>query len=268
MLLGLGQRNRLAQRIARADEQPQLQLEIHARARPVERRGGARRAALAHGPVELLPADAHAGRAAMVGNRQPLEVVGQGIVRPRQPADVARVVNGGVEVGVVGNPAGQAHFRGRLRQQAGLQRRRRQAVGAQQVEQRVAQRAPGRAAQRKEVVQHAAAAGARRVQGQALQRGGLTQRRQVQDLVANRHAAAKGFAAAGAAEYAERQVLDREIGAGLVGRGQPAARLAVVGAVQFHVPSVLTPSPSARRQISPRRGSSQPRRRESCAGSS
>jgi hypothetical protein len=58
--------------------------------------------------------------------------------------------------------------------------------------------------------------------------GGL----QVEHLVADGDADAEGFAAARGAEAAERQVLDREVGAGFVGRGDPAAQLRVMGGVQ------------------------------------
>jgi hypothetical protein len=51
---------------------------------------------------------------------------------------------------------------------------------------------------------------------------------QVQHLVADGHADAPGLVAALASEAAERQVLDRKVGVGRVGRIDPAAQARVV----------------------------------------
>src|SRR5205085_7914662 len=65
---------------------------------------------------------------------------------------------------------------------------------------------------------------------EAIQRrsGAHGKRREVEDLIADRHAAARRLGLAAALEYSERQVLQREIGAGLVRRINPAARVGVV----------------------------------------
>jgi hypothetical protein len=54
---------------------------------------------------------------------------------------------------------------------------------------------------------------------------------QVEDAVADRHADA-WRRVAGSVEAAERQVLDREVAARLVGRGDPAAQQGIVGGVE------------------------------------
>ncbi|GAC1453627.1 MAG: hypothetical protein PVSMB6_08320 [Steroidobacteraceae bacterium] len=56
-------------------------------------------------------------------------------------------------------------------------------------------------------------------------------RREVEHLGADRHAAAKGLAAAGAAKRGKREILDREVATGFIGGTDPAAKLRIVRAV-------------------------------------
>ena len=91
-----------------------------------------------------------------------------------------------------------------------------------------------------------AAQAASACRGLARERRQRLQRAQVQHLVADRHAAAERLAAAGAAEDGERQVLDREVRAGRVGRCHPAAQRGVVRGVEARH--------AARRSVSARGG--------------
>jgi hypothetical protein len=169
----------------------------------------------------------------MVGNRDPLEVGGQRIIRPGDAADIAGMVDRGVEIGVVADARRQAKAGSGLRHQAGPQLGLLLGTGGvqQQCEQRMAQAAPGIRAQEHEGVQRVLrrhlAMGARH----ALQQGSRGQRRQVDDLVANGHAAAQRVLVGPVAELGKRKVLDRELGVA-VGRGQPAAGRRVVGVVE------------------------------------
>jgi hypothetical protein len=170
----------------------------------------------------------------MVGNRHPLEVRRQRGIRPGDAPDIAGMVDRGVEVGVVADARRQAVAGSGLRHQAGAQLGLLLGTGGvqQQCEQRMAQAAPGIRAQEHEGVQRVLrrhlAMGARH----ALQQGSPGgQRRQIDDLVANGHAAAQRVLVGPVAELGKRQVLDRELGVA-VGRGQPAAGRRVVGVVE------------------------------------
>ena len=296
MLFSVRQRDRLALGIARADVDAQLQLVIEPAAGAVDRRRSAWRHALSHGAAKLLPADAYAGRAAVVRNRHPLEVGRQRVVRTGQLADAAGMVDGRVEIRVVADAAGQGVFHRSLWHQALAQRVHARAGGRalQQGKQRMAQRAPGGWPHRHEIVERVLGAGPGCIGGQAAQRAGLAQRSKINHLVANGNATTNGFGGARctrrASEYRKRQVLDRKVAAVEVGAGEPAAGGAVVGGVQGHglvhreegfemgfqragqnpqqrLCSV-TRTPSARHRRSPRRGSSRPRRRGFCGESS
>ncbi len=172
----------------------------------------------------------------MVRDRQPLEVGRERVVRPDHAAHVARVVDGGVEVGVVTNARGHAVFGFGLRHEARAQRVHARAAraGLEQVEQRVAQRAPGGRAHGQKFIEGVARAGIHRLCRRARHRVVARNGRQVDHLVANGHASAKRFAGCLASEHAEGQVLDREVGARCVGGFQPAAGAGVVRVVEFH----------------------------------
>mmetsp|Transcript_4941 Transcript_4941/g.17802 ORF Transcript_4941/g.17802 Transcript_4941/m.17802 type:complete len:315 (+) Transcript_4941:3963-4907(+) len=210
MLVGLVDGEGLAQRIAGPDEQAQLQLAVDAGAGLEHRCVGIRRLDLALGPAQLGSADDDGAAAAVVADGHPLVVGQQRVVRAKQAADGTGMVDAGVEVGVVADVAGQRELGLGLGQEL-LHR------GAlfERVEQPVAQCAA-----------LAAGAGHQRVEvGDAP--GG-----QVEDLVADADADTPGLQRAGTAEAAERQVLQREVGGRVVGRGHPGTGGGVVGMVK------------------------------------
>lgn len=96
----------------------------------------------------------------------------------------------------------------------------------------MAQRAPGWAAQRHQVVERGLRAGLRGLQRRAAQHAGIAQLRQVQCLVADGDAATEHLLRAPAPEDRERQVLDGEVAARGVGGSQPAACRGVMGVVE------------------------------------
>jgi hypothetical protein len=133
----------------------------------------------------------------------------------------------------------------------------------QQCEQAVAQRLPGLRAHREKVVQHRLRAGRRSLGSQALQAGAVAHSSEVDELVADRDATAEGFVRTPTAEHRERQVLDREVAAGRVRRGEPTAARGVVGVVEWCGHMGIFRRPRACRRRSPRLASGLPRRRGS-----
>ncbi len=83
--------------------------------------------------------------------------------------------------------------------------------------------------------------------GEPVQRraGAHAERGEIQDLVADRHAAARRLLVAFALEDAERQVLDRKIAAGLMRRLDPALERRVVRVVEPHFCARLKPDQTA-----------------------
>ena len=170
----------------------------------------------------------------MVGNRQPLKVRREGRVRPGDAPDIACMVDGRVKVGVIANPGGHGvfnltHLDKTASQRVGLRRR---CPDFKQGEQTVAKGLPCKWPHRKKFVQRCLRTGPGGEQSQTGQRVAVAQAGQVNDLVANCHAATKGLALCDSAEDGEGQVLNREIAVGCIGRLDPALGGRVVGVVQ------------------------------------
>jgi hypothetical protein len=221
--LGLGHVQRHARRVGRAHEQAQLQLVVEA-ARWREDRRVALAPDLSPRPRKTLAARADGRTAPVVPDRHPLVVGQQRVVGPEQLAHRGGVMDARVEVGVVADVARQRHLGLVLRhqQRAGLgmpQRRGARGRGRQALEQRVAQSDARRATVRHEAVQ---VAQRQRAQQHGDLRVELTQRVEVEHLVADGHAHPQRVLRAGTAEPADREVLDREVGVRRVGRHHPA----------------------------------------------
>jgi len=241
VVFGLGDRNGVAHGVARTDEDAQLQLDVHALAGGQHRCLGIGCLELALGAREGLARDADGGGPAVVADGHPLVVGHERVVGAEQAADVGGVVHRGVEVGVVANLRRHGELGLALRHQAGLQRGLFGRAFAQGARERQAQGAPGAGAQGHQGVELVLRAGLQGLAGLAAEQAGGGQGAQVDDLVANGHAAAESLLAAGAAEGGEGQVLDGEVAACGVGRGQPAAQGRVVGLVEHgHVGRVLS----------------------------
>ena len=142
------------------------------------------------------------------------------------------MVHRGIKVGVVTNLCRHRVFDFGLGHQTALQLRLLGRANAQAVRQRAPQRAPVARPQRHQRIQPRLGAGMHRQFGFCHQNAGASQRRQVDNLVANGHTAATGFDRIAAPEHRERQVLDRKIAARLVRRSEPAAQRRIVGFVQ------------------------------------
>ncbi len=218
MLFGLADGNRLAERIAAADEEAQLQLVVEPLRRAEAGLGRIRCLGLPLGALEDLAAHADRRRTAVIADGHPLVVGHQRLVGAEQLADGGGVVNAGVEVGVVADAAGHGELGPGLRQQ------RLRPCGLFAAAFRKARR-DGRA--KCLAVFHAGV-------HQRVHVVGIDQacRLQVEHLVADGHPDAKSLAAARRAKAAEGQVLDRKVAAGFIGRGNPAAQLRVMGGVE------------------------------------
>jgi hypothetical protein len=232
MVLGRVDADRLAERVAGADEDAQFQFVVQALRGAEDRRLGPRRAHLAQRAMEAGAADGDRRRAAVVADRQPLEIGQHGRVGLEQAARVQCVIGGREEVGVVADVGGQRMGRFTLGQQAVVQ-----PIGlghrvAQQARQRQPQGRPrGRPLGHQRVQRRAAGLLGRFLRGAAkgAARDGC---RQVQDHVADGHAHAPRLGASYTAEDAVWQVLDREVAARVVGGCHPAAQGGIVGLVE------------------------------------
>ena len=232
VVFGLGHRHRLALRVGGADVDRHFQLVVEPLA-GAEARGavGARHAQLRHRPRELLARDADRRAAPVVADGHPLVVGQQRVVGAEHLADGGGVEDAGVEVGVVADAGGHRVFGLGLRHQGGLPGGLAGGARAQAVRQRLAQRHAGRAAPGHQRVEAAVLGAGQCGGGLAGELPRLHQRQQVDDLVADGRAGPERLGAAGAAEDAQRQVLDRKVGAVGVGAGHPALQGGVVGAV-------------------------------------
>ncbi len=106
MLARFSDRDRLSELIALADPDAELQLIIEPAAWPIFRSIRVRRFALAAGADHGLARGAHRTRPAVIADRHIFVVRKQRIVGPELLADVGRVMNADVEIGVVADEAG------------------------------------------------------------------------------------------------------------------------------------------------------------------
>ena len=169
----------------------------------------------------------------MVADRHPLVVRQQRVVGAQHLPDVRGVEDRGVEVAVVADLRRQEHLDVGLAQQhlrrVGA-RGDEAALGAQQVAEPVPQRPAHPWLEGHEGVEARPAAAVLDVGRHPAQEPPLGAGGEIEDLVADRAADPRRPRAA-ATEDAERQVLDGEVGGGVVRRLDPAAQRRVVRAV-------------------------------------
>ena len=227
MGVGLGDVDRLPERVARPDPDAEFELEIEARARAKARSVGVGRLALPARAADLGAGDPHRRGAAVITDRHMLVVRQQRLIGAELLADGFGVMDAGIEIGVVADPRRQVQ-----RAVDGVAQRAVDAavgVGVQQCEQRPAQRAAWDRPQRQQRVKRRADrgfGGAQRVALEQVERGA-----EIDDLVADRDPAA-WRAAVG--ENAERQVLQRKLGMP-IGAGDTAGGGGGVGLVEDHM---------------------------------
>ena len=167
----------------------------------------------------------------MIANRHPFVIGQQRIVGTKQTSDCSRVMDRGIEIGVIADARRQRVLRLGLRQQTRCQCRPLCRARSQDTRQRQAQRRPGLRPGRHEFVQNRMGSGhsrscGSRSHGSDAECTGFQRRCQIQNLIPDRDAATKRLGAAGASELGQRQVLYREIRSGSVGGSDPAVAVA------------------------------------------
>ena len=229
LLRRLRNRHRLSQRIARPDDEAQLEFEIQPLAGTEHRRRCVRRVGLSTG----LPTWTYHRRAAhhdrrgtpVVADRHPVVIRQQRVVRPEHPARVLRVVDAGVEVAVVADRDRQEQFRLFHRHQV-----LREFLPVLRIRQHIREEFPDRFP-----------GGAPGCGKNVERRPGIQPHRgEVENLVTDRHAAARAFLGSFPPENSERKVLDRKIAGRVVGALDPALQLWIVSLV--HLNFFLNPS--------------------------
>ena len=246
MILGVIDRDRLAELIASADQEAELKFVVEALAR-ADNRHLAAAFGLTERPADRLAADNDGRRTPVVADRHPFVIGQQRRIGAEQPAHRRRMVDAGIEIGVIADLAGQRHLHRLLRQQAGGPCSLLLAAGLQSFRQGHSQPLPRRLAHCHEAVHIACgqrfecALQARRP---AWAGGGQLQ---VEQLVADRHSGAQS--PVGPAKASERQVLDREIGLRLIGRIDPALHCRVMAGVKAHRHSCLKLSARPSQQL-------------------
>ena len=230
MIFGLCDRDRLAELVAAADQRADFELVVETPTGPELRLGGLG-LELAERPRKAVPARAQRRTAAVVADRHPLVVRQQRLVGAKQLADRRRVMNAGVEVGVVADAARHAHLGLRLRDEARSQRRGLFAAVAQRLRQGRTNRASIGMAARHERVEVALRQRHERIARRITPGAARAGPTQVEHLVADGHADAPSLVAAGAAKAPIGKVLQREVARRIVGRGDPALQRGVVSRV-------------------------------------
>ena len=254
---GVGDRDRLALAVAGSDPHRELQLVIELAARPEARRRLVGQLALAARPAHRHARLAHRGGAAVIGDRHVFVVRAERVVRVAPPAAIGGVVDAGEEIGEVADRRRQVQpaIAGAMKEPVGerLGLGPPGAVGGKQREDLLAQRAARRGAQRHQRVEAARRRPPRPRSRPAREQPGVVRRAQVENLVADRDAAARPrirHGATGRAEHPEGQVLQRKLGVP-VGRGDPALARAIMGFVDHADPSLPQPqyrhAPASRR---------------------
>ena len=106
MLARLTDWNRLPELVAASDPKAKLELIIEAPARSVFGRVGIGRLALAAGADHRLARRPHRACAAVIADRHIFIVGEQRVVGPELPADIGRVMDADIEIGVIADEAG------------------------------------------------------------------------------------------------------------------------------------------------------------------
>jgi len=220
-------RNASSEPIARADDEAELGFVIKSLAGTKGRRGRIGRLRLAVRPHDRGARHHDRRAAAVVADRHPLVIGQQRVVRPQHLAHVGSVMDAGEEVAVIADVDRQEELCLLHRQQvfreplvAFLRRQSSRKLPAQAL--------PATAAQGSDPVQR---------------RPGLDgERGEIEDLVADGHAAARRFARSFALEDAERQVLDREVAPRRVRRLDPAFQPGIMRGIEGHRRFFLNPS--------------------------
>jgi hypothetical protein len=234
----------------RADIHAELKFEIEIARGTIGRRRVVRALALTARAFERGAARNDRRGAAVIGDGHVFVVRHQRIVRPKHAAGVGRVEDRGEEVGEVADDCRQADLR--LRHGSEMLTQALVAViGAQGARERQAERGPGSRSERHEMIEPRRRAHSRCLRGNAVER--RTGCRHVEDLVADRHAHPRRQSRPRAKD-AERQILNREVGAGRVGAFDKTSARGIVGFVErsCHFPSL----PDLIRQSMLMRGSS------------
>ncbi len=227
--MGIG----LTQRIARADQEPKFEFVVETLGRSHARRVRAT-LGLPEGPTDRFAAGDDGRAAPVVADGHPLVIWQQRVVGAEEFAHGGRVMDAGVEVGVVTDHAGQGHLRISLRQQAPCQRDLLPAGSTEFDRQHRTQLAACHRSQCHEALQVARRQGLEHrghVCCPGPFRGGEAQ---VQHLVADRDTDPPRLVDAGTTEAPERQVLDRKVGGRVVCRLDPTLQCGVVGGIQVH----------------------------------
>ncbi|MNV15918.1 hypothetical protein D3C71_1066630 [compost metagenome] len=221
---GVANGNRVAHVVALADPDAQLQFVVQARARAERRFALTGRQRLAFRAAHIGTGRANGRRTTVVADWHVLVVRQQRVVRAEQFADVLRVLDADVEVGVIVDFRRQVHLAIRRQWQQfcalGFDLAVQGAALGEQFQQTLAQRDASLAAQFEERIQLAATGGLDGSLRGAIEQPGLKGRLQVKDMLANGHATARCRAVE--AEHAQRQVLQGEVRVA-VGGCNPAA---------------------------------------------
>ena len=168
----------------------------------------------------------------MIADRQVFVVRQQRIVGAEQLAGIGGVVDAGKEVGVIADRGWklQAAVGAAMNEPGaqGFDAGPVAAVGVEDLADPMPQGEPRLAAEREQRVQGRAGRGLRGLCGAAVEQAEFQRRGKVEDVIADRDAAAR--AAARRREHAQRQVLDREVDV-MVRRGDPTAPPGCMGLI-------------------------------------
>ena len=158
MIRRLLDRHRFPEFVRGADEEGCLQFEVESTARAENRRGRVGWLDLAVRPTHIGAARDDGTGPAVIGDRQPLPVGHEGILRPaKHRANVECVMVGGIKIGVIADSRGQLHCDFRLPMEDASPQRfviaERGRVGPEQMLQNLARPAPNRAAKGEKCIQ-------------------------------------------------------------------------------------------------------------------
>ena len=231
MVLGLVDRDRLSQRISPANEESDFRLVVEGLRRTERRRERVGQSALAHWPAHGGVAHDDRRGPSVIRDRDVLVVGQQRIIRAKQLPDVRRVVDRGVEIGVIANRDRQPELDvGHADQDAVraiARATRARVVGGEERARPGAQRAHRGSPGREEGVERRPATQTRRLACGTRERARVERGDDVEDPIANRDPNASRTRRR-AREYSQRKVLNREIGVRRVRGYDPGAKRGVM----------------------------------------